>query len=615
MAQSNTLKIEPFITDSLANFTFAGLTITSNTSLANLTVGNSTANSQFGNGTINANGNITTQQFFVGNGYYLTSVQSTASSISNGTSNIATALNGNITISIAGTANVVVVNSSGITSAHFTGEAGNLSNITAGNITGIVANANYASYVNTVIGATQSNITSLGLLTGLSVNGNTSVIGNSNIVGNLNQSGGTSYLANITSPGTVNFTAASNISLGSNSNIKITGGNSGQVLTTDGNGNLSWTSATSGSQAAIISNISSLIAGDAISISADYSNSSYPGGVFTINQVGPVTMTVTDQWSISGSNVGTSKNAYANYLASSVNTANVNISISLGNATFNVQSSDTITIGSSTVTGANLLALNINGTGGIYTIPSTYLTGSGTQTTATDTVSISLTNNRSVNTASGTTLLNTQPVAFSLNTLSGSFASTSVPYFNVNQTFSWSTNITGTPISGNITYTSGANGSTSLTSTGGVSGTSGSINSLASYTLTTSDYRGSGLYGYGNMTIPTTVTGTVAAATVYYPLFWKITSSSSNPSFTTTDNHNSNNYALGQGATSDSTPSDYLWIATPGATSHTFQYVFLGSNISITPNVTYSSQTISGYTYNVYGFTGSQAPTFIYTIT
>jgi len=46
--------------------------------------------------------------------------------------------------------------------------------------------------------------------------------------------------ANITNNGNVNFIGASNVSLGSNTTVRITGGSSGGVLSTDGSGNLTW---------------------------------------------------------------------------------------------------------------------------------------------------------------------------------------------------------------------------------------------------------------------------------------------------------------------------------------------------------------------------------------
>lgn len=80
--------------------------------------------------------------------------------------------------------------------------------VSGANVIGTVDSANTASTVTT---NAQSNITSLGTLTGL------------------------------TSNGTVNFTGASNVSLGAIGNLKIAGGISSQILSTDGVGNLSWT--------------------------------------------------------------------------------------------------------------------------------------------------------------------------------------------------------------------------------------------------------------------------------------------------------------------------------------------------------------------------------------
>ena len=62
-----------------------------------------------------------------------------------------------------------------ITAAHFIGEGGNLSNITAANVVGTVASATIADTVTT---AAQPNITSVGTLVDLSVNGDALVTGN-----------------------------------------------------------------------------------------------------------------------------------------------------------------------------------------------------------------------------------------------------------------------------------------------------------------------------------------------------------------------------------------------------------------------------------------------------
>jgi hypothetical protein len=85
---------------------------------------------------------------------------------------------------------------------------------TTGNLSGgNLVSANFLT--GTLTTASQPNITSLGTLTGL------------------------------TSTGIVDFVNASNVSLGSVSNLKITGGTSGYVLKTDGAGNLSWGADTS----------------------------------------------------------------------------------------------------------------------------------------------------------------------------------------------------------------------------------------------------------------------------------------------------------------------------------------------------------------------------------
>ena len=71
-------------------------------------------------------------------------------------------------------------------------------------------------------------------------------ISGANLLGTIRTASQTSIttlgtLGNLTSTGIVDFTGASNVSLGSNANVKLTGGSLGSVLSTDGTGNLSWT--------------------------------------------------------------------------------------------------------------------------------------------------------------------------------------------------------------------------------------------------------------------------------------------------------------------------------------------------------------------------------------
>ena len=106
-------------------------------------------------------------------------------------------------------------NAFSVAGANVTGQvnyAAVANSVAAANITGTIANANYAAYAGNVTIAGQSNITSLGTLTGL------------------------------TTTGVANFIGASNVALGSNANVHITGGTNGQYLQTNGSGNISWVS-------------------------------------------------------------------------------------------------------------------------------------------------------------------------------------------------------------------------------------------------------------------------------------------------------------------------------------------------------------------------------------
>lgn len=418
----------------------------------------------------------------------------------------------------------------------------------------------------------------------------------------------------------------SNIST-SSSSLHITGGTTNYVLAaSDDVGNVAF--ANIANYFLVKTDITTVVAGSTLAFTIDYANVNYPGGIYTLQQLGPVSLSISDQWSISGSNVGTTKNAYANYVATQVNTANVTISFTLANANFSLQTTDTLTIGSTVINDSsspNLRTLlsSINGvSSGTVTIPSTSLNANVNAnglSTVTNAVSVNLTNSRGstgagVKTATGTSLIATAPTPYIVNSISGSFPSSSIPYWNLNQTFNWSVSVTGTTSAGNLTYSGGAISTTSLSSVGGTSGTSSSIDSTSSYIITTNDYYGAGLNGAGNRLTPSRVNATVNAATKYYPLFWKRTSSSALPTFAVTDNPGSRTYALGDGATTNTTSSDYLWIAIPNypangssLASHTFKHVFGGFDIVDTPSVT-GTQTITSagqsYNYSIYGFSG-----------
>jgi hypothetical protein len=122
----------------------------------------------------------------------------------------------------------------------------NTANSVAGaNVSGQVANSLVAG---TVYTNAQPNITSTGSLTGLTVSNAT---------------------------GVVNFTTTANVTLGSVSNLHISGGTNGQLLTTDGSGGLSFTTVSSGSSSQIVngtSNVNIATSGGNVNVAVGGSN-------------------------------------------------------------------------------------------------------------------------------------------------------------------------------------------------------------------------------------------------------------------------------------------------------------------------------------------------------
>ena len=150
----------------------------------------------------NANlGNLVTSNYFAG--VLTTAAQPNITSVGTLASLTVTA---NITSGNANLANLATAN-------FFSGAGNNLSNIQGSNVTGNVTSAitaNFANFAGNVTVASQGNITSVGILAGVTVTG------------------------------VANFTGASNVALGAVGNVKITGGGASQYLQTDGTGNLSW---------------------------------------------------------------------------------------------------------------------------------------------------------------------------------------------------------------------------------------------------------------------------------------------------------------------------------------------------------------------------------------
>jgi len=203
---------------------------------SNVVVVSSTSANVSGNiNASNANlGNLVTANFYSGNGSLLTGINGAnvssvananyanfAGTLINGNSNITIQANSNVSISVGGTSNVIVATTTG---ANINGTLNVSANITSSNANlGNLATANY--YTGTLITNVQPNITSLGTLTGLRVNGTANLNGITNFTNNANFTGSNTYISNV-------------------ANLRIPGGTNGYFLQTDGAGNLNWVNGT-----------------------------------------------------------------------------------------------------------------------------------------------------------------------------------------------------------------------------------------------------------------------------------------------------------------------------------------------------------------------------------
>ena len=390
--------------------------ITSVGTLSSLTVtGNVTAAHFIGSGNTLSNLQASNVTGTVANATYATSA-GTATSATTATTAGTVTTNAQPNITSVGTlsgltvnGNVTAVNAdlgNAVTANYFLGSGANLSNIQASNVTGTVANATFATSAGTATSATtattagivttnaQPNITSVGTLSGLTVNGNVTAtnanlgnavtanyyIGNGSLLTGI--TAGTSTTAvtitanaqpNITSTGTLtslvvgNATSnttfgngtitalgniafsGDNVSLGSVSNLHITGGTANYVLQTDGSGNLSWVAAAAGGGGGAVSGSNTQIQfndGGVLGASANLSFNKTSNTLSTDRLV-----------AVNGANLGSVANVY----------------ITGGTANYVLQ-----TDGS-----GNLSWAAAGGEGGVATIVVDNFTGTGSQTTFT----------------------------------------------------------------------------------------------------------------------------------------------------------------------------------------------------------------------------------------
>jgi hypothetical protein len=294
----------------------------------------------------------------IGNGQALTSI--TAANINGQVANALVAG----TVYTAAQPNITSVGT--LTSLAVTG------NITAGNVsattfTGALSGAaTSATTAGTVTTAAQPNITSVGTLLTLSVTGNANVgnIGATNgIFTTVQGTLSTAAQPNITSLGTLSALTVSGVTnLGANGNVIITGGTNGQVLSTNGSGNLSWTSISSTSISNGNSNVN-------IPASAGNVNVSVNGtaNVLIVTSTGAnIAGTLNATGNANVGNIGATAGAFTTVAGSLTTASQPNITgvgtVTTGIWNNNIGSSATFAAGLSGANLASITAANISGT-------------------------------------------------------------------------------------------------------------------------------------------------------------------------------------------------------------------------------------------------------------
>jgi hypothetical protein len=179
--------------------------------------------------------------------------------------------------------------------------------------------------------------------------------------------------------------------------------------------------------------------------------------------------------------------------------------------------------------------------------------------------------------------------------LNVSYAQQSIPFYATTATVNYSyvvTRGTATQYAGTITPAT----STTLNATAA----SGTLTNVPNRTLTLSgSITGTGTNGAGSTTVP--ITGTVSAVPVYFPAFYKNTSSSSIPTWATSDVQTASTPTGQITFPSPTAGTDYSWLATKIAATSITISTFLGPRL-IEPNIT-TTVVISNETFNLYGFT------------
>ena len=518
-----------------------------------------TANIAGGNirtaGLVTATGNITTSQYFIGNGSQLTGLPATYAN-----ANVASYLaSGTVTTDILTTTNISAAGYVYGNGSQLTGLGSSYSN---SNVASYLSSGTVTTNIGTTATVSATNVTATSTVSGATVSASGTVTG-----------------ATISTAGAVKGATVSATGQVTGNNVVALGQVSavGNVTAANFIGNGAQLTGIPNGQVLITSNITSLTAGQALNIESIYGNAQYPGGIFNFYQSAAPrpTITMTNTWSSTGT---TSKNAYSNYAGNVVNSSSVLLTLGISSpATFAIQASDDITIGNTVITGSNITGLGITGTGGTYTISST-LIGNVTEIAASSTVSANLSTSAGNGIgATGTTLTTIAPVPFSLSNIAASFANTSItPGLGNSQPMHFNVTAgTGTILSGNIIISGAAN----LTTPVGTSlvGNTANINSTAGNFVVTASYLGTGSFGAGNSVA--TVSANVAKVIETTPLFIKTTPTGDNPNFVPTDFNFGGNWVPApglpgnaQGVTTNqyNPDTEFYWLAIPDADFWTY---------------------------------------------
>lgn len=243
------------------------------------------------------------------------------------------------------------------------------------------------------------------------------------------------------------------------------------------------------------------------------------------------TYTTTFNAAVTWTSGGTNKYAYTG--PGSINRQGVTFNLSLSNNTFNVQPTDAIVIGSTTITGTDLTSLFPSGAAtAVFTVPSSLLADADETATVVG-ISMSFTISDGGTVTASRSLTNTQPVPYSIGNIVANFlngASTSAPFYDTLYTdlqwyFSGPFNGTPTSTNGMVVLSDAGTPIATLNNTNLIPTSAnpavyaGSFDATTSlYQITSSGYMGDNLTtGAGTTTIPSqTVNVTLPASFVPY---------------------------------------------------------------------------------------------------